>query len=412
MSEQLQPNPNILPPTGTPELSLVSRETWQTDIVKRHNLGRTSLSNLVEPLNIRDVEDFDLSYRALTNAIDTDGETDASVASLSQRIEAIKWPASEKVKTEGNPFLSTSDSPPLVDRRPLVMQDPEITKYLGKRDISDSHKLLTEAWPDFTKTFSEGVQHGIDLGYIPSSVASRVESALTQTKVRMADAAILDNAAGVYSNANDEVWVRHDLEELGDSTQNLLVHELTHKLSGGTFTGEDTESPPSYRPRTGFSTELRNKETRLRTGLNEAVTQHVTMGIVTGDFETFNPDQREDGDRGYYEYRKVVGTFIDRSHGLVDVKTLVNAFYEDTGPQGSTEARRKLIGEVKTAYGSGALNKLEKLCKLTEIVDDKRFDEIILSRIHAPEIDEQGNVVKSGWIDTENLPTFFDLYKK
>lgn len=395
-------------PTG----DLISREAWQRDHGQAQGLGHTSLGNLVQPLNIRDVNDPALGYGALSSALDveSDVDVDGAVALLSRRIEEIMWPASEQVASGGNPFLSLDSMPPVIDRRPLIMQDPWVKEYLDKRDISDAHQQLVEAWPSFTRTFANGIQSGIDQGYIPGYVAARLDGALARTKVRMADGAILGIAAGEYRNDVDEVWVRHDLVELGDSIEHLLVHELTHKLSGGTFIIEGETGQGSYRLRAGFGTELRPKEKHLRIGLNEAVTQHMTMGIVTGDFETFDPDRREDGDRRYYEYRKVVGTFIDRSKGLVDIRTLTNAFYEDTEPNGNIEARRKLVREVREAYGVGALNKLEELCGLTQIVDATRFDQVILSRIHAPEVDAQGNVVKQGWIDIENMPTLFELY--
>lgn len=93
------------------------------------------------------------------------------------------------------------------------------------------------------------------------------------------------------------------------------------------------------------------------------------------------------------------------------MKTVTKAFFEDTGPEGSTQSRRQLVREVSQAYGPGALNKLDKLMDLTDMIGNNRFDEIIFSRIHPPEVDDQGRVLKQGYIDTENLPTFYDLYK-
>jgi hypothetical protein len=134
------------------------------------------------------------------------------------------------------------------------------------------------------------------------------------------------------------------------------------------------------------------------------------MGILTGDFETFDPDQRADGDRVYYRYRKVLATFINRSGGVVHVRTFTNGYFEDTGPEGGTKERRQLIREAREASGPGAMTKLDKLFDLSDLVDDARFDEVVLSRIHPLELDEQRHVVKQGYINTQNLPTFFDLY--
>jgi len=107
----------------------------------------------------------------------------------------------------------------------------------------------------------------------------------------------------------------------------------------------------------------------------------------------------------------VFAEFIGRSQGAIDMKTVTKAFFEDTGPEGSTQSRRQLVREVSQAYGPGALNKLDKLMDLTDMIGNNRFDEIIFSRIHPPEVDDQGRVLKQGYIDTENLPTFYDLYK-
>ncbi len=45
------------------------------------------------------------------------------------------------------------------------------------------------------------------------------------------------------------------------------------------------------------------------------------------------------------------------------------------------------------------------------MVGEARYEEILFSRIHAPKVDDYGNVTKRGYIDPENLPTFYDLYK-
>lgn len=406
-------------PTSTPpfESHLASREAWQTEITGRRHIGAVALSNLQEPLTVKNLEDEAKAYDALTNLILAGSASEQEAADMIEHIEGIEKAAlGDRPVMAGNPFLDENigNIGPLIDPRPIVMADPKVQEIVNNRDLSKSHQGLHEAWPKFRETFVRGIKKGIEQGYIPTKVADRLESALNKTSVRVTDSAVLDTydhqMSAYYRNDHDEIGIRHNIEEIGGKYQHSLAHEFTHKVSGGTFKSPEDDSTEYNRPRVGFSTEIK-PEVLNRTGLNEAVTHHVTLGILTGDFETFDPDERQDGNKTYYDYRKVLATFINRSRGLIDVKTITNGFFEDTGPEGSTEARRKLIREVNQAYGPRALTKLDKLLNLTDSLSTDRIDEIILSRIHPPEIDEQGNINARGRIDTENLPTFYDLFE-
>ncbi len=403
-------------PAQQPESHLTTREAWQTEIAQRRHIGEVALSNLQEPLTVRNLEDEAKAYDAVTNLVLASSKTEEEAAVMMEYIEGIQNAAlGDRPPITGNPFLAENADkiPPLIDTRPMVIADPKIQEMINGRDISESHQGLLEAWPHFQETYVQGVKNGVELGYIPKSVEDRLEAALTKTTVRVADSAVLDaygSMTAYYRNDHDEIGVRHDIQEVGEGFHDNLTHEFTHKVSGGTFKTPETDSTEFKRSRVGFSTELK-PEVLNRTGLNEAVTHHVTLGILTGDFKTLDPDKREDKDNTYHSYRKVLAEFVDRSRGLIDIKTVTNAFFEDTGPEGGTQSRRKLVQEVKQAYGPGALNKLDKLMDLTDMIGSERFDEIIFSRIHPPELDEQGHVVKQGYIDTKNLPTFYDLYK-
>lgn len=405
--------PTNIPPV---ESRLASREAWQTEIASRRHIGVVALSNLQEPLTIKNLEDESRAYDALINLIWSGSQTEEEAAAMMAHIESVKKAAlGDRPEITGNPFLEENIDKitPLVDTRPIVMADPKVKEVVNGRDLSVSHKGLLEAWLHFSEAYVEGVRRGMELGYIPKSAEDRLEAALTKTSVRVTDAAVLDTygpMSAYYRNDHDEIGIRHDIRETGEEFHDNLSHEFTHKVSGGTFRTPEANSTEYERRRVGFSTEMKPEDLN-RTGLNEAVTHHVTLGILSGDFETIDPDKRSDKDNTYYGYRKVFTEFIGRSGGVIDMKTVTNAFFEDTGPNGGSQSRRQLVREVSQAYGPGALNKLEKLMELSDVIGDNRYEEVIFSRIHPPELDSRGNVIKRGYIDTKDIPTFYDLYK-
>jgi hypothetical protein len=401
------------------EPRLAPREVWQDEIASRRHIGEVALSNLQEPLTVKNLEKFEdesRAYDAVINLILSGSQTEEEVAAMMEHIEFVEKAAlGDRPEVTGNPFLEDNADkiPPLIDTKLMVMADPMVQEIINSRDISESHQRLLEAWPRFRGAYTEGVKRGVELGYIPKSAEDRLEAALTKTSVRVSDATVLDAygpMSAYYRNDHDEIGVRHDIHESGEGFHDNLAHEFTHKLSGGTFKSPEVGSTEYGRQRVGFSTEMK-PEVLTRTGLNEAVTHHVTLGILSGDFETVDPDKRGDKDNTYYGYRKVFAEFIGRSQGVIDMTTVTRAFFEDTGPEGGIQARRQLVREVLQAYGPGSLNKLNKLMDLTDIIGNNRFDEVIFSRIHPPELDDQGHVLKPGYIDTENLPTIYNLYK-
>lgn len=398
------------------ESRLASREAWQTEIAQRRQIGDVALSNLQEPLTVRNLEDEAMAYDAVTNLVLASSKTEEEAVAMMEHIEGIQKTAlGDRPITEGNPFLEENADkiPSPVDTRPVVMADPKVQELINNRDISESHQGLLDAWSHFNEAYVKGVKNGVELGYIPKIAEDRLEAALTKTSVRVMDAAVLDTygpMTAYYRNDHDEIGVRHDVQETGESFHENLAHEFTHKISGGTFKPPEAGSTDCIRQRVGFSTEMK-PEALNKTSLNEAVTHHVTLGILSGDFETVDPDKRGDKDNTYYGYLKVFAEFISRAQGIIGMKTVTNALFEDTGPQGGTQSRRQLILEGSRAYGQGALNQLVKLMDLTDIIGNDRYDEVIFSRIHPPELDEKGQVIKQGYIDTVNLPTFYDLYK-
>ena len=402
--------------TSLTEAGLVTRDEWQASTTSRRMIGTSALSNIQEPLVIQNLDNEDLVQAALKSLIQQEsGEYYEAAGKAVDEISKTVFDYEKKADFyTGNPFLDESyaDAPVFFEPTLIDLTDPHVQELIGSRDTTQAHADLLAAWPKFLETFNKGVDRGITSGYIPTGVKLNMQDGLTKTGVRIVDSIVMVAVGGsslgaYYDSDKDEVGVRHDSKE--PEIMNSLVHEFVHKISGGTFLPPNALVADHFRQRVGFSTEL-YKGLLNRTGFNEAVTHHITLGITTGDFETLDPNKRTDGDTTYNEYRKILATFVDRSGGVVDVKTLTNSFFEDAGPEGGLKARKKLMKEVKKAYGSRALHKLEDLMTLTNIVNADRMDEIILSRIHPPELDEHGAVIKRGIIDNNNLPTLFDLY--
>lgn len=393
---------------------LATREAWQDEVVQRRHVGGVTLSHPQEPLTIHEVEE-DTVFEALPYLIEDNlNSEEASV--LIKRLEAIE---NAQNKTEkpiiGNPFLPDNEAKfvPYVDPQSMIMADPEVQEIIKNRDISGSHQELVEGWPNFQKVFTSGVENGVEQGYVPAIVNDRVKDTLHKTGIRLIDGAIMYTYGPLlafYKPESDEIGVRHDLEALGESLEINLTHELIHKISGGTFRMPKVGSIEYTRLRAGLSS-YKKSGILNRVGLNEAVTQHVALGVMTGDFATLDPDKRADRDTGYFGYRKILAAFIGRSQGVVDAKTVTNAYFEDTGPQESFDLRRKLVREVTAAYGSGALSKLNTLMDLVGTVEKSRLEELVISRIQPTVLDDQGHIVTKGSLNIENLPTYRDIFE-
>jgi hypothetical protein len=282
---------------------------------------------------------------------------------------------------------------------------PSLRDQIAGGEIEGPASDLLEAWPEFVDTLKSGTKTGVDTGYIPARIELLTDTALDETGLRSVGTSVRSVTgfvAAYYESDSDDIGVFEDMKELGDNYVENLVHEYSHKMSGGTFRLTEPESATYDRKRVGFGTEMKLGR-YSKTGLNEAMIQHMTMGILTGDFETLDPDSRPDGNRSYYSYRKAVAAFIDDSQGIIDLKTITNALYEDTAPGGGVQERRKMVQETVRAYGPGALTKLDKLCEAANIIPEGRVAELVADVILPPVLDSEGRVLQVGFIDTTKL---------
>lgn len=318
-----------------------------------------------------------------------------------------------------NDILSGKLKPEDFDK---LEEDPVVQKFIADmpddlklKMISDRHKMLeveTEAlrlqFPEIMKLFTDGIDRGVQEGYLPSSLEGlRTFETLTSTGINITDSLIFDltnetNTAGLYSSREDRISIRNG--EHKDFRELVVVHELLHRLQGGTFMMTTFESGYRMfeRSRVGFD------QTGRLVGLNEALTEHTAEAITDGNFATIDPRERAPAPPIYRAERILTAELINRSGGIVSLKTLLHANFEDTNSDGNTLARRRMVKEINTAYERGTLTKFSQLCTAAKGVNDKidsaSMDEKIVTftdRIHPPEIDTNGHVTKKGWIDTE-----------
>lgn len=234
--------------------------------------------------------------------------------------------------------------------------DPVVYAYLLDREhvIHDQALRLKEQYPQIASQFREGINLGVREGYIPALVLEHLDEAIELTALQVVDSAKLKKG-GEYDASGDRIILNLTEGESDEELHEIVIHELLHKVSGGTFTYNEG-SQKIDRPRGGL-VEAKNGQA-VHTGLEEALIHHLTIGLITGDFSTLDPEKRQKDSEKYYEIRKLLTAFIVYSNGIIDVKSLTRALFEDS-PQ--TTDRRQMQKEVRQAYGSGALRKADSL---------------------------------------------------
>ena len=404
MESESIPTERIYFPSDTSRT--VDRQIWQDDISVR--LLGSAGTNILPPRTLDTLKDPMQLQTAISRLI-LEQFSSEDVRAVRDHLYNLRHVTPGLSSTRVyNPF-SPKDTEAAILSSMVVMTDPKVREYLKTRDLRESHQSLQEIWPEVSRKFEIGTYNGIKSGHIPQYVEKRIQPALKQTGIGVEDDVLMpEGATAYYENKTDEIRIRDSVDYWNENPIRILVHELVHKTSGGTFVSFATKSKAKeyYRPRTGFGTEIAHNKYK-RTGLNEAVNEHLALGIMYGDFDTIDPDIRTHEDGSYYRYRKVLATFVDRSEGIVRPKTVTRAFYEDTERELDFRERRQLIHETVTAYGYGALRKLDKLFKTSEITYDDDFHKI-LDCIHSPILDHNGNVIKKGHIDVDALPKPFN----
>lgn len=298
-----------------------------------------------------------------------------------------------------------------------VRSDPHVQEFIiaRRQKIVTNNVLFRDTYPKVMEIFEAGLQEGHKLGYIPDEVdEDRIFDTLSGVGIQLVDAPIINEehnqpVSGDYSGPLDLIRLNADNNpfELRDTA----IHELRHRIGGGTFIGKavlaglskdgDLEYfpvPVVLRHRTGFQQKGRHR------GTDEALVEHTTQAILHGEWDILDPTRRTEMPSTYVAERVMLADFIEKSSGIIDFKKLMRANFEDTEPQGRFPERRAMLRQARQAYGPGAYHKLDKLMEFARDnhpdLEDKKQLRPILNRIHPPIFDEHGNMTKQGWIDT------------
>lgn len=298
-----------------------------------------------------------------------------------------------------------------------VRSDPHVQEFIKARrqKIIDKNVFVRDTYPKVMEIFEAGLREGHKLGYIPDEVdEDRIFDTLSGVGIQLVDAPIINEehnkpVSGDYSGPLDLIRLNADNNpfELRDTA----IHELRHRIGGGTFIGKTVfaglskDGDPEYFPvpvvlrhRTGFQQNGRHR------GTDEALVEHSTQAILHGEWNILDPTRRTEMPSTYVVERVMLADFIEKSGGIIDLKTLMRANFEDTEPNGKFPERRLMMRQARQAYGQGAYHKLDRLmeyaqAKFPAAQGRKQLKEI-LDHIHPPVLDQFGNVTEVGWIDT------------
>lgn len=277
--------------------------------------------------------------------------------------------------------------------------------------------------PSILKRIQPNIRRGVEERYIPPEAVERIETAFLSTPVRVvgglaAESEIgRDEVKGEYHPDQNAVFLAPDLgrREVAD----VAIHEIGgHQASGGTFK-RDPETGQPVRTRVG----LRNvRELNLSSTfeeyatIDEAVEEHLGQAYKDGKFGELDPDKhkRWGVPQRYYARRKVLADAIAKAGGVIDLRVVTRAAFEDTNePEaaGTTMTdRREMMRQFSHAYGPGSLRELIRFIDVAEAncgdTDAARRENRELLRrqlacITPPVLGEAGEVVTPGAFDID-----------
>ncbi len=405
-------NPTHAAQKSVPSPSLLDRDVWQAHISPPFSTpDEEYLPNTSLPYGFADLPPEavqDVGHSILKTML----EDDDSIAAQSARrriqsIEKVARPA--PLKPDKNPFLDCAAPSEIVDTLPEILNAPEVIEYLASRDFSSAEAELQKLWPEVAKAYKQSISSMVAAGRLPESVVERLEDALRATSLQLVDDAVMDalsQADGIYDNRNDTIKISPSrLEADRRGLQHLLFHELTHKLSGGTFLRTPDVPLGVSRSRTGFCTDAQRGD-HVYSGINEAVTEHVTCGIEDGDLLTIDPTHRKDHSFVYGAYRQTLAMAVERSGDLVTPHHIISAYFEDTGESGEIGERMQMVRGFIKAYGPHAVRSLEETMQRARYYTNDNGDlgEKLALCFSPPTFDEKGNYVCHGTIDPSKMP--------
>ncbi len=253
-----------------------------------------------------------------------------------------------------------------------VGQAGEALLRLENERIKDSLDSAVNVYDNFEDAI-EIIRQSIKLGNLPEHLAVRLEQGLEHLVVMPGDRLFMNGTEGSYNPSTNSVKLSYESDSNIDDEvkKDIVVHEVIHQLSGGTYRQKRYDQT---RTRIGFEEGLYS---RKYVGINEAITEHLSISAIGGGYETISPEARnENGLKNYpvYEvYREALSEFIEQSNGQITIDMVIDAYFEDNGETPNTQARRTLTRAARGVYGAGALRKLEQLCQNPDLNTKEDF---------------------------------------
>jgi hypothetical protein len=374
-------------------LAFATRDTWQAQVHTQNTVGLD--------LNISHEYTYLLPYTALSNEfIATDSLVRAAQANIqpdgtqNQNDHLVKLRTSPHWNKWASGHLASPDN------------DPAAQAYLQDRarSVEATEALLRREYPKIAKLFEAGVREGIAQEYIPADVEARIHPAITKTALQVVDpnAYETEHTQGDYEYDRDILTISGDLGQINlHYLTEAVIHELKHKISGGRFANSAAGEPE--RTRMGFEDDARPGK---YVGLTELIDQQVVLGILTGDFATIDPDQRQGDTKIYYAYRKLFAAHLEKAGGLIDLKPVTRSSFEDSDDTRFRLAdRRIMVRQFRTAYGPDALSELDLLLREADTIIDpnnaiqrQRLQQL-MNCIKGPVMSADGSVLSHGYVD-------------
>lgn len=281
-----------------------------------------------------------------------------------------------------------------------ALADIGVSEYLSTRakNVEANKGEITSAWPETVHLVKAGFTKGRTLGYIPEELTDEeIDDRLSSVVIQLRDPLLTESSIGYYDLEEDYVTLQ--VKDPADKLR-VLVHELRHRISGGTFkkTGGLIQ-----RERAGFQSPNKKEGGLHNNRFDEAVNEHITTSLINGNWDVMDPTKRKDG--GYWLERYVLSSLIDKSGGLIDIKTITRAGFEDTTPEGGVVRRREMMQQFLSAYQPGTIKRFETGLRMINKYCDKYHElpKNQLDFIVPPVFDEAGKVISKGYLDLELL---------
>lgn len=286
----------------------------------------------------------DMADEVLTREYVADGLTKL-VPSLTKRALSAYWSQLEytdsiplcPLKYDSSGSTYNKLFPSFSDPRTPDKTNPLQQLYEIDKDQEEQTGRLDELVPEFRKIARENYETAIDSGWIPASVAEKldlIDSVSVVPQITTASHAPNDSGrvtVGTYSDASIEI----KLATKGHSATDMLdtfIHEVTHLLSGGLINLGRIKKGDHLKVGLYSQVGVISRQVPFATRwMNEALTEHIALNLIQSPGSAFNNIVTANGSRGgswsYIDEREGLAEILETSG--ISVSTMIEAYFED-----------------------------------------------------------------------------------